>query len=87
MLTMTESAGAHLAQLLSENNASEDITIRFLLIGEQFTPKLDNVCPGDVTFEHAGKTVLVLDEPLSERLADSTLDVRETGDGLRLSLR
>lgn len=86
MLTITESAGAHLAQLLAENNASEDTAIRFLLIGEKLTPKLDNVRPGDATFEHEGRTVLLLDEPLSERLADNTLDLKEGHEGLRLSL-
>ena len=77
MLTITESAGAHLAQLLVENNASEDTAIPFLLVGEQLRPSLDNVRPGDVTFEHEGRTVLVLDEPLSNQLADNTLDLKE----------
>lgn len=87
MLTITESAGAHLAELLVEHNASEDLTIRFLLIGEKLTPKLDSVRHDDVTFEHEGRTVLVLDKPLSERLADTTLDVKEASDGVRLRLR
>ena len=85
MLAITESAGAHLAQLLAENNAADDVAIRFLFIGETLTPKLDRVRPGDVTFDHEGRTVLVLDEPLSEELAGNTLDVNESQDGLRLS--
>jgi Fe-S cluster assembly iron-binding protein IscA len=87
MLTITETAGAHLAQLLVENKASEDVTIRFLLVGEKLRPMLDNVRPGDVTFEHEGRTVLALDEPLSERFADTTLDLEEAGDGKHLRLR
>jgi Fe-S cluster assembly iron-binding protein IscA len=87
MLTITETAGAHLAQLLVENDASEDVAIRFLLVGEKLRPILDDVRPGDVTFKHQGKTILALDEPLSERLADTTLDVKEAGDGKHLSLR
>jgi hypothetical protein len=87
MLTVTQAAGAHLAQLLFENDASDDVAIRFVLVGQSLTPKLDNVRPDDVTFDHEGKTVLILDEQLSERLADRTLDTTETNDGLRLNLR
>ena len=86
MLTVTEAAGAHLAQLLSEHNAADDVAIRFVLVGQNLSPKLDNVRPDDATFDHEGRTVLVLDEQLSERLADRTLDTKESSDGLRLSI-
>jgi hypothetical protein len=87
MLTVTESAGAYLGQLLVDHDASEEVAVRFLLVGEQLRPMLDNIRPGDVMFEHEGKTILVLDEPLSERLTDNTLDLKEAGDGIHLSLR
>ena len=87
MFTVTESARALLAQLLEANNASENEVVRFHLIGEKLNPGLGNVRPGDVTFEHAGKTVLALDQLLSKRLMDNTLDVHEAGDGRHLSLR
>jgi Fe-S cluster assembly iron-binding protein IscA len=86
MLTVTDNAGAHLTQLLDEFNAPEDMAIRFVLDGKQLAPKLDSVHADDATFNHNGRTVLILDENISQALTNHTLDVQATDDGPRLML-
>ena len=87
MFTVTEAASAYLAQILAEKHSSQGIVIRYLLIGETLTPQLDMIHPGDATFDYGGKTVLALDKPLAERLADNTLDLKVSRDGSHLRLR
>ncbi len=48
--------------------------------------KLDKVRPDDATFDHGGRTVLVVNEQISELLADKTLDVEDTDEGQKLAL-
>ncbi|MFQ6048630.1 MAG: hypothetical protein ACE5K7_04630 [Phycisphaerae bacterium] len=86
MLAVTEAAGAHMAQMLSEAEAPADVAIRFILAGRGLTLRLDSPRPGDATFDHEGRTVLVLDEEVSKLLADNTLDVQDAGEGPRLTL-
>ena len=86
MLTVTETAGAHLSQMLGQVNASEDMAVRVVVEEDGLALKLDSESDGDATFEHEGKTVLVLDGPVSELLDDKTLDVADDGEGPKLSL-
>jgi hypothetical protein len=86
MFMMTETAGEYLIAVLDDANASEETAIRFVLEGNTLTPKLDNTRPGDATFDHEGRRVLVLDEQVSQVLAESTLDVQTTEDGPKLVL-
>jgi hypothetical protein len=82
MLTVTEAAGAHLAQLLEQRNAPGDIAIRFVCEGQGIALRQDSERPGDTTFQHEGRTVLLLDAQVSELVAAQTLEL----EGTRLTL-
>jgi len=84
MLTLTDGAGEHLAQMLTV--ASEGTAIRLVALGKDLKMQLDSVKPGDTTFDHKGGTVLVLDEQTAGFLAGKTLDVTDTDGGPRLAL-
>jgi hypothetical protein len=81
MFTMTETAGEYLTTVLDDANAAEETAIRLVLDGNTLTPKLDNARPGDATFDHEGRMVLMLDAQLTQVLAESMLDVRPTEEG------
>ena len=53
---------------------------------QRVTLQVDKVRPDDATFDHGGKTVLVVNEQISELLADKTLDVEDTDEGPKLAL-
>jgi hypothetical protein len=59
MFTMTDAAGAHLADLLEEAEVPEDVAIRFVVEEEELTLRLDKERPGDESLSHEGKTVLL----------------------------
>jgi hypothetical protein len=48
--------------------------------------QMDNERPGDETFAHEGRTVLLLDSEVSDALAERTLDVEDAAEGPRLAL-
>ena len=85
MFTVTEAASAQLHNMLEEASAPEGMVARFVVKGTKLNMESDTVQPGDVTFEHEGQTVLVLDEATSEALADRKLVVKETEEGPQLS--
>jgi len=82
MLTVTDAAKTHLAQILDEHKLPADVAVRFVVEGQGITLKQDNKRPGDATFQHEGRTVLLLDSKVSELLTEDTLDV----DGAKLTL-
>jgi Fe-S cluster assembly iron-binding protein IscA len=86
MLTMTEAAGAHLVDLLGEAEVPEDVAIRFVIESEELTLRLDKERPGDESFSHEGKTVLLVDEEMSSMLTGKTLDVEPSDEGPKLTL-
>ncbi|UCD28480.1 MAG: hypothetical protein JSV03_15575 [Planctomycetota bacterium] len=86
MLTVTEPASAHLANMLVEAEAPEDVAVRFILQGKGLAMGLDREQPEDDSFDHQGKTVLLMDKQISELLTDKTLDVEDTEEGQQLSL-
>jgi hypothetical protein len=83
MLTVTESAGALLTQILDQEGLSEDIAIRLVCEDEGLAMQADNERPGDNAFQYQGRTVLVLDKQISELLAENSLDA--DGDKLMLT--
>ena len=86
MLNVTEAAGVYLTEILAEANVADDTAVRFVLQENKLAPYLDNTRPGDATFAHDGRTVLMLDENISQTLANSTLDVKDTATGPQLDL-
>jgi hypothetical protein len=86
MLTVTEAARIHLAQVLDNANASAHAAVRFVAEDDAIKPTLDSIRSGDVIFEFAGKTVLALDEQMSLTLDDHILDVEDDTNGPRLIL-
>jgi Fe-S cluster assembly iron-binding protein IscA len=86
MITITEAAGEHLATLLDNADAPQETAIRFIFEDNTVKSALDSARPGDTTFEHENRTVLLLDAAVSEALNASTLDVQPTDDGKSLVL-
>ncbi len=86
MLTLTYAASEHLALTLAEAEAPDDAVIRFVADDDEIGFAIDTVQPGDATFDHAEKTVLAIDELVSESLANKELDVDVTGDQPELTL-
>ena len=86
MFIVTEAAGGYLTAVLDNANASEETAIRLVLEGNTLTPQLDNAHPGDATFDHEGRMVLMLDAQVSQVLDDSTLDIEATDEGPKLIL-
>ncbi len=86
MFTMTELGGTHLAEMLAEikTEDDDDRVIRFLLEGSDLSLMLDTERPDDIVLKHDGQAVLVLDQDVSDVLADATLDVNETDEGPEL---
>lgn len=85
MLTLTESAGTRLTQLLSEN--PDDTVVRLVPAQNGLALELSAVQSGDVTVAHGERTVLAMGAEVNEALADKTLDVQETEQGVQLTLR
>jgi Fe-S cluster assembly iron-binding protein IscA len=84
VLTVTEAARAHLAQLLAQQDVPEDIAVRFVYEeGEGIALQPDSERAGDTAFQHEGQTVLVMDAQVSELLAEDTLDL----EGTKLALQ
>jgi Fe-S cluster assembly iron-binding protein IscA len=84
MLTVTETAGQHLSQILEQ--APGEAVVRFIPQENGLAMQLDNVRPGDTTFEHEEKPVLAMDTRVAEALDGRTLDVQSTEEGPRLAL-
>ncbi len=86
MFTVTEPALANIGRVLSEKNAPDNAAVRLKQESDGVRIRLDSPKSGDTTFNHGGKTVLVLDEKVSKSLADRKLDVLDNGTGPRLTL-
>lgn len=87
MLSVTEAAGAHLAEILDRQDCPDNHALRLVHQEGKLTFALDEPRPGDESVEHDGRTVLVVDEPISELLQNQTMDVESTDDGDRLAIR
>lgn len=87
MLTITEAATQHLATLLERAETPADLALRVIHDGHTLGLRPDNPRPGDTTFAHQSRTVLILDEEMSALLAERTLDVQQTAEGPQLAIR
>ena len=86
-LTVTSSASLCLATALAEKQAGENMALRMVQKGDDWSLWLDRIRPDDVSFTHEGRTVLVLGGELSASLRRCTLDVQDAPEGPVLSLR
>lgn len=86
MLTLTDAAGGYLTKVLDEAQVPGDTAVRLVAAPEGLTAALDNEKPGDATFAHEGRTVLLLDQLASQVLDERTLDVQKTPEGDKLGL-
>ncbi len=86
MVTVTYSAAEHVAYTLFEHRVRDEVVlrIRFTQGGVEMQP--DELRPGDETFDHNGRIVLVVDQQTSEFLGDKTIDLMTDDDGSRLIL-
>jgi len=75
MLTVTDAAGARLAQMLGQQCLAEEFAIRFVYEGRGIVIQQDSERAGDTAFQHEGRTVLLLDAQISEQLTELTLDL------------
>ena len=86
MLTITEIASAYLAAMLAQAGAPEEVAVRFVPGENGVTMVSDEPQPDDTTFDHDGRTVLVLDEQISQLLADKTLDIQNADGEMKMVL-
>jgi len=87
MLTLTEAAGAHLADILADKECPDDVAVRFVCAESGNSLMLDSKKADDSAFEHEGRTVLLLDQSAVEVLGDETLDFKQTDAGGALFLK
>lgn len=87
MVTVSDAAGAHMAQLLAQIGAEDDRVIRLILDAHDIVPTMDQARAGDTAFSYQGRIILVLDALVVQTMADQTLDVQDTKDGLKIVLR
>jgi hypothetical protein len=83
MLTVTDAATALLAEMLDERGLPDDIAVRLVYQSEGIALQQDSERDGDTSYQHEGRTVLLLDSEVSDLLKEGTLDV----DGDNLTLR
>ena len=86
MLVLSYEASEYFALMLAQAEAPDDAVIRLVAKDDEIGFAIDTVQPGDETFAHAEKTVLAIDEQISEWLANKRLDVEFTGDEPELTL-
>lgn len=86
MLTVTQDAKAHLANLLEHNNVPDGTAVRLVVAEQGLAMTTDSPGNEDATFDHEGRTVLVMENDIAEQLDGRTLDVEETDDGAELKV-
>jgi hypothetical protein len=74
MLTLTQTAGARLTELLA--GSSDETIVRIVRRKGRLKLRRDLERAGDVTFAHEGRVVLSLNPKMSKELSRRTLDVR-----------
>ncbi len=84
MLTVTDAACAHFAQMLDQANAPEGTSIRLVAQEQGLGIQPGSSRDGDSTFDHDGKTVLVVEEQVAQGLGEHTIDVQEADGAAKL---
>ncbi len=83
-MTITYTAAEHIAYMLSEQQVPDGIVLRIKLRKGGVEIQPDKMRPGDETFDHNGKVVLVLDQQTSQLLGNKTIDLLTDDEGSHL---
>ena len=86
MITATPGARVRLLRKLTRKDATDDVAMRFTRRTGGWKLRLDHARSADTAITHEGRLVLLLDEQVSQAMADMTLDVAGTEAGPRLTL-
>ncbi len=86
MVTVTFSAAEHIAYTLSEQQSPDDVVLRIKATKGGVEMQPDKIRPGDESFDHNGKVVLVLDQQTLQLLGNKTIDLMTDDDGSHLIL-
>ncbi len=86
MVTVTYTAGEHMAYMLSEHQVRDDVVLRIKLTKGGVELQPDKMRSGDETFDDNGKIVLVLDQQTSQFVGNKTIDLMTDDDGSHLIL-
>ncbi len=86
MFKVSDAATLRLAEELERLKVPDEKVVRFCVDTAGLHLRLSYVRDGDTEFAHAGRTVLVVDDDLAQRLTSRTLEVRQTPSGTKLSL-
>jgi Fe-S cluster assembly iron-binding protein IscA len=87
MLQVTQGAADHLTGMLVNTNAPKEAAIRIKQEANELKLYTDMPKTDDVAFEHQGRTVLILDQQISNVLNNRILDVASTPQGQTLTLK
>ncbi len=88
MLNVTEKAVDILANSLEASEATEEQTLRLARTSQgEFGLAIDEKQEGDQVVKQEERDILVLDEEISAALEGAILDVAESPEGQRLTLR
>lgn len=82
MLNVTDAATSYLSELLSASEAPEGVAVRFVYESQGFQMQTGSEQPGDTTFDHEGRTILLMEEQVADLLAERTMDVHDAGGRL-----
>ena len=90
-LTVTDEALAELKRVLQTKSLPPDRYLKLAVPPEwsgpgDFGVVIDVEKGGEVTFDHEGETVLVVDPGLVENLGESVFDFKETPNGVGFTL-
>jgi len=87
MLQLTPAAANHLAGLLADKGVSASAAIRIVQgTSGDFQLHTDLPKSDDVGIAHRGKTLLILDQQISNLLHDRVLDLVPSSEGKTLAL-
>lgn len=87
MLTVDEDAAEHMAWMLNEAQAGENIAIRLIYEGgDALLPVMDMVRGSDEKFTFEDQTVLVLDQKMAKFLDGKRLYIHDGDEGPHLAV-
>lgn len=86
MVTVTDTAGQALAQMLDQAPTEEGQALRLVSAEQGYQLDTDVQREGDQVVEQQGQAVLLVSQEVNENLGDITIDLQSTNEGPRLAL-